>query len=426
MFQGSGNIPPILAVAHQLVTRGHRVRILAGPGLRPDRPPRPVSASFLEGIKAIGATLIPLHPSQDPVLDIPPVRGLIGGWTSQGFRSHVEHARRFLAAPIWADNVGAELTRQPADVVVADFFLLGALAAAEAAGIPAAALVHHHHIRPTAGVPPFGPGWAPARGLLGRLRDTFGKAMVERIYRRDGLQAINQARQQCSLPPIPSPLQQYDAATRVLIMTCPAFDFRPRTLPPNVCYVGMPFEDVGAATWQSPWAADDDRPLLLVSFSTALQGQEEPLRRTLTALATLPIRGLVTLGPTLTPDEFEAPANVELTAFAPHALILPQVTVVVSQCGHGTVMKTLAHGVPLVCHPLVGDQHDIAARVVHPGAGVRLPKDASATAIRKAIQRVLATPDFRDSAHRLAKEMAIQDGAKTAGDELEMLAMQAK
>lgn len=72
MFQGSGNIPPILAVARQLVTHGHHVRVLAGPGLQPDRPPRPASATFLDGIHTIGATLLPLQQDHDPFDSIPP------------------------------------------------------------------------------------------------------------------------------------------------------------------------------------------------------------------------------------------------------------------------------------------------------------------------------------------------------------------
>jgi MGT family glycosyltransferase len=209
-------------------------------------------------------------------------------------------------------------------------------------------------------------------------------------------------------------------------MTSPAFDFRPRALPPNVCHVGMPFEDVGAATWESPWAVEDVRPLVLVSLSTAPQGQTDVLHRTLTALGELPVRGLVTLGPALASAQFQAPANVALTPFVPHALILPQVAAIVSQCGHGTVMKALAHGVPLVCLPLVGDQPDIAARVVHAGAGVRLPRDASSMAIRTAIQRVMTVPGFRDGAQRLAKTMAAEGGAKTAADALETLAAQTR
>jgi len=154
------------------------------------------------------------------------------------------------------------LARQPTDVVVADFYLLGALVAAQAASVPSAALVHHPHIRPTPGVPPFGPGWLPAQGPWGWMRDAIGHAIVERLYRRDGLAPVNQARHWLGLPPLQSPLAQYDAAARVLIMTSPAFDFRPRALPPNVRYVGLPFEDVSAAMWvrhgqpmtRGPWS----------------------------------------------------------------------------------------------------------------------------------------------------------------------------
>ena len=127
-------------------------------------------------------------------------------------------------------------------------------------------------------------------------------------------------------------------------MTSPAFDFRPRSLSPNVRYIGMPFEDIECAAWRSPWPADDVRPLVLVSFSTAPQGQANVLRRTLEALAPLQSRALVTLGPALADDQFHAPPNVVLIPFVPHALILPHVAAVVSQCGHGTVLKALAHG----------------------------------------------------------------------------------
>ena len=33
MFQGGGNIPLLLPIATRLVTRGHRVRVLVGPGV---------------------------------------------------------------------------------------------------------------------------------------------------------------------------------------------------------------------------------------------------------------------------------------------------------------------------------------------------------------------------------------------------------
>ena len=38
----------------------------------------------------------------------------------------------------------------------------------------------------------------------------------------------------------------------------------------------------------------------------------------------------------------------------------------------GTVTRALAAGVPLVCMPMGRDQPDVAARVIHAGAGLRL------------------------------------------------------
>ena len=64
-----------------------------------------------------------------------------------------------------------------------------------------------------------------------------------RIYVRDGLPAHNRARAQLGLPPLRSPLEQYDRAARVLLLASRAFDFPIRRLPPNVRYVGTPLDD---------------------------------------------------------------------------------------------------------------------------------------------------------------------------------------
>jgi hypothetical protein len=61
----------------------------------------------------------------------------------------------------------------------------GALVAAEAAGMPAVALAHTVPVHPTLGIPPYGPGWAPAVGVLGHLRDAAGRAALKRIHRHE-------------------------------------------------------------------------------------------------------------------------------------------------------------------------------------------------------------------------------------------------
>lgn len=422
MFQGGGNIPLILPIVSRLASRGHRVRVLAGPGVRASR--APISPRFLQRVAATGAAVVPFtEPDIHPFEDVAPLRGLVRGWTPKPLDPITANTRPNLWAPAWAMNVAAELRRAPADIVAADYVLLGALAAAEAAGIPAAALVHKgYYPWPAPGAPPFGTGLQPARGPVSRLREALYDAGSRRIYVRDGLPTHNRARAQLGLSPMCSPLEQYDRAARVLLLASRAFDFPIQRLPPNVRYVGTPLDDGSVPGWASPWPAHDPRPLVLVSLSTLPQGQGPVMQRILTALASLPVRALVTLGPALNAADFLAPANVSLETFVPHAAVLPEVAAMVTQCGLSSVMKALAHGVPLVCVPLIADQPDNAARVVAHGAGVRVGNDASPEQIRQSIQRVVTEAHFREGARRLSRLIAMEDGAQTAALEIETVA----
>lgn len=248
------------------------------------------------------------------------------GWTPKALARISAQAMPYRWSPAWAENVAIELRREPADVLVADFVLLGA------------------------------------------LRDGIANAAARRIYRRDGLPFHNRARQQPSLPPLGAPLEQYGRAARVLILASAAFHFSASRLPPNVRYFGTPLDDTGA-TWDYPWIAEDDRPLVLISLSTLQQGQTEVMRRIVVALDWLPVRALAALGPTLAGTASDAPPNARLEAFVPHGAVPARAAVLVTQCGLSAVAKALAHGVPMACIPLIADQPDNAARVVAPGAG---------------------------------------------------------
>jgi MGT family glycosyltransferase len=423
MFQGGGNIPLIMPVVTRLVARGHWVRIMAGPGVRQSR--LPVSPAFLERIRSAGVTLVPFaDPEVHPMDDARPARGLVGGWVPKVFRWVQLEAQATLWAPAWAERFSAELRKAQPDVVVIDFVLLGAIAAAEAAGVPAVVLMHNVLSRPLPGVPPYGPGYLPARGPVGRLRDAVGRAIVNIVHVRNGGPSLNRARALLGLPSLDCPFEQYDRADRVLVLTSQAFDYPARYLPTNVRHVGTPFDDTGMPPWSPPWPADDERPLVLVSLSTLAQGQATVMQRVVEALAFLAVRGLVTLGPALDPAQFKAPSNVRLEAFVPHSAVLPHAKAMVTQCGLGTLMKALAHGVPVVCIPLVGDQPENAARVVAHGVGIRLKRDASSEQIRNAIQRVLTQPGFGESARRLAEIIAKEDGAQKAAEEIEAVVRQ--
>jgi UDP:flavonoid glycosyltransferase YjiC (YdhE family) len=139
-------------------------------------------------------------------------------------------------------------------------------------------------------------------------------------------------------------------------------------------------------------------------------------------LGTLPVRGLVTTGPALDPEAVDGPANVQVVRSAPHSEVLKHAAAVVTHAGHGTVIKTLAAGVPQVCLPLGRDQLDNAARVAFHGAGLRLKPKADPRAIAAAVKRVIDEPAFAQNARRLAEAIADDLREDRAVAELEELA----
>jgi UDP:flavonoid glycosyltransferase YjiC (YdhE family) len=163
--------------------------------------------------------------------------------------------------------------------------------------------------------------------------------------------------------------------------------------------VGPILDEPGwAEPWTSPWIADDRRPLAIISLSTTFMGQEKVLRRCIEAVASMPVRALVTVGPAMDPRAFPSSENVSIVASAPHDAVFPLADAIVTHAGMGTVTRGLAHGVPLVCLPLGRDQGDVAARVAWHGAGLRLGPGSSPDKIARALARVLDDPAFLASA----------------------------
>ena len=79
-FQGGGNIPLIAPVAAELVRRGHNVRALVGPGIRPDR--LPVSEGLRKRLADSGVEIVEFRePAPHPLEGLPPPKGLIGRWS---------------------------------------------------------------------------------------------------------------------------------------------------------------------------------------------------------------------------------------------------------------------------------------------------------------------------------------------------------
>ena len=106
----------------------------------------------------------------------------------------------------------------------------------------------------------------------------------------------------------------------------------------------------------------------------------------------------------------------------PHRQVLAEASVVVTHAGHGTVLKALAAGVPLVCVPMGRDQKDNTVRVLRLGAGVRISKKATPHQIAAAVSEVLAESHYASAARRFAATLAWEAAnVPIAADEAEGL-----
>lgn len=407
-WEGGGNTPPMLSLVRRLLARGHEIRVLSD--LCNQAEVECAGASFAAWSRTPQRS--DKSAKTDPIKD----------WEASSPLALLARLRdRLFVGPAlaFARDVLRELESFPANAVVTSEMLLGVMAAAESAGVPCIALSANIYVYPLPGVPPFGPGLQPVKGLLGKVRDTLVRTLSMHAFGR-GTAAFNATRRALNLPPLSHPFEQVTRVTKHLVLTSAAFDFPAMSLPKNIVYVGPELEDPPwVAPWSWPWPQRDPRPLILVGFSSTFQNQSGVLQRIIEALSMLNVRAVVTLGPALNASDLPWASNVYVCASAPHSELMSKAAVVVTHAGHGTVIRALAAGVPLLCLPMGRDQNDNAARVVARGAGLRLNPSASVRVIRNALLELVESPKYTENAKKLGTRIADDGRNSTAVQVLE-------
>jgi UDP:flavonoid glycosyltransferase YjiC (YdhE family) len=189
------------------------------------------------------------------------------------------------------------------------------------------------------------------------------------------------------------------SADLVLHATDQTFDYGFSGLPERHHYVGP------LGIWEPPSAHptyldDAGDPWVLVTISSQLQDDIPLAESALQALAPREVRVLLTVGPDHAPDEVKAvPANAKVERTVPHSAVLEGAALLVSHAGHGSVMKSLWYGCPMVLVPWGRDQPGVAARAAALGVAEVVPREsATPEALADAITRVMTDDRMRQAA----------------------------
>lgn len=350
-WDGGGNVPPALGIARELRARGHSVRFLGHAG----------QAATLT---AAGFEVEPnVHARSFVILSDYTPLAMLGVFADRGM----------------GQDMLAALRRRPADLVVVDSLMFGAMRAAADSDVPFAVLEHSY--------------------ASAYRKDVLGGPMGLNLW-------LRRLR----------PRQALDRAAARLLTTIPSLDPAPAAPPANQRRIG-PVVEVAAR--QQP-----SRPLVLVSLSTVAFARMRPnFQAILDATRDLGADVVATTGPAIDPAELTPPPGVELRRYVPHVELMPRASLLVGHGGHGTTMQALAHDLPVAVMPMdrLTDQPHVGRSLVAAGAGRLLRKGAAADRIAPELAALLADGPHRAAAARLGAEVRSLPGATLGADAVEEL-----
>ncbi|GAB7187338.1 macrolide family glycosyltransferase [Kitasatospora sp. Ki12] len=405
-----GHTSPLLAVSADLAARGHEVVFLGG-------------SRFAAAAERAGARFVALPAGAD--FDDRDLDTSFPGRSSlpPGPERIAFDVRHVFVDPIPAQYRAllALLAEFPADAVVADAFLQGALPLALArprSERPALiSLGVTPSMLPSVDTAPFGLALPPLPGEEGRARnralqeeaDRRGeplRAYAEKVYEGLGVR----------LPEGPRGRAVVTVPDHFLQLTVPGFEYPRSDAPEGFRLIGALPGLVGAEQPLPSWWDEltDGRPVVVVTQGTLANADlGELVAPTVTALAGRDVLVVAATGRPDGPGELAElfggalPGNVRAVDYVPFERLLPHTDVLVSNGGYGGVQTALRYGVPLVVAGASEDKPEVAARVQWSGVGLDLRTGRPAAAgVGAAVDRVLAEGRFREQARALGAELA--------------------
>jgi UDP:flavonoid glycosyltransferase YjiC (YdhE family) len=381
-FGDPGHAFPMLALGERLVARGHDVALQTWRRWR-----APAEAA---GMTCAAAPEYQVFPTRERPLKPYEAAVLAAGETVPVVRSF-----------------GPE-------VAVSDVLTPAPALAAELCGVPVATLVPHVFPWVAPGFPPYSIGARLPRTRVGAALWRGTDRLVARALER-GRAEYNECRARLGLGPLPW-VHTGISRELALVGTLPQLEY-PRAWPPWLRVVGPLMWEPPAEPVAPPPGAG---PVVLVAPSTSQDPSQRLLRAALEGLARAPVRVIAISNGRERAPALRVPPNAVVVPWLSYAGTMPACDLVVTHGGHGTLVRALACGCPVVVCPAAGDMAENAARADWAGVGVRLPNRLlGPRTLRLAVERALGDPGLRPRAKALAAWAAEHDGPAIAAAEIE-------
>lgn len=412
-----GHVGPAVPMMRELVNRGHEVCWYTG-------------RAFQATVEATGARFAPILSWLDysDLNNVPPAL-MDQREATEGVQRLKFDLKNFFINPALgqAKDLAEILDKFPVDVLIADSMFLGISWVAEQKQLPWAEFGASALALSSRDTAPFGQGLQPSNTLLRRWRNHGLRWLFRQTVLRQLRDYTNDLRSQLGLPA--SAAHFFDAISPFLYLSpsIPEFEYPRSDLPPQVHFIG-PLLSTLIAEFTPPTWWDDltgSLPVVHVTQGTVSTNPAELLVPTLQALEQEAVLVVATTGGVAidTLKLPSLPANARIAPFIPHAHLLPQVDVMVTNGGYNGVQMALAQGVPLVVAGQTEEKPEIAARVEWAGVGLNLrTRTPTPKQIKDAVKTLLTDSRYRSRARQFQTKMQHYDAATIAATLLEQLA----
>lgn len=408
-----GHVMPMLAVAADLVRRGHRVVMLTG-------------SRFAAQVAAVGAEHRPLHGIAD--FDDRDVDAYLPHRARHTGVARAQYdIQSIFVRPIAAQHraVRALVASERPDALLVDGAFAGVAPMLLGAGSrpPILALGVTPLAQSSRDVAPYGTALKPSSSPLGRLRNRVLGVVARRVLFRQTQRLGARILAEEGVPRLRHSIMDISSAfDRFLQLCAPAFEYPRSDLAANTRCVGpLPPSpsDVETPSW---WGElHGPQPVVHVTQGTIdnrdLGRLVEP---TLAALADLDVLVVASLGGRPREALSSIPANARVAAYLPYDRLLPRTSMLVTNGGYGGVQHALRAGVPIVVAGDTEDKPEVAARVAWAGVGVDLRTGTpTPAAVREAVELLLADETYGAKAAQAAADIARLDTFALIAAELE-------